>query len=408
MNTSIDERRPMRLAWFRPSNQAAAHPFDDTPGLLRALSHEHDLHVFTETNAHDFVWQEFRVPYDVCVFELDNTPAHRFVWPYLLGYSGVLLLHARTLHNSRAHALFHGGRLEHYVAEFTFDAGHPPYLAHGTDYLRSDDWPMLRVPILASRVTVATHPGVAQALQDEYPPARVRCAPVPVQAGQPRRENQRPTLSSGAEEVVFGMLPNDRVDVVRRAFARAQDGSRPATLSVDSGEAVMQRADVILTLHWPGFGKPQTLALAAMGSGKPVIVLETEASADWPMLDPQTWRARGAYSTSAVGVSIDLRDEEHSLAVAIRRLASDETSRSRLGEAGRAWWQDHASVDAAVKAWRQVLGEAASLDRPSPQANWPAHLIVDGLERARKILGEFGVGTDVFERRPEVENMPEA
>ena len=49
----------------------------------------------------------------------------------------------------------------------------------------------------------------------------------------------------------------------------------------------MERADVILTLHWPGFGTAQTLALAAMGSGKPVVVLETEASADWPMLDPQ-------------------------------------------------------------------------------------------------------------------------
>jgi hypothetical protein len=398
----------MRLAWFRPSTEADAHPFDDTPALLRALSAEHELHVFTETNAHDFVWQEFRVPYDLCVFELDNTPAYQFVWPYLLGYSGVLLLHTRTLHNSRARALVHGGRLEHYVAEFTFDAGHPPYLAHGTDYLRSDDWPMLRVPVLASRVTVATHPGVAQALQDEYPPAHARCAPVPVHARPPHRESQRPTLSSGSEEVMFGMLANDRVDVARRAFAHAREGSTPATLLVDSARTVMQRADVILALHWPGYGNPQTLALAAMGSAKPVIVLETEASADWPMLDPQTWRARGGHSASAVGVSIDLRDEEHSLAVAIRRLASDAPLRSRLGEAGRTWWQDHASVDAAVKAWRQVLGEAASLDRPPQPANWPAHLIVDGLERAREILGEFEVGADLFERRPEVQTTPEA
>jgi hypothetical protein len=391
----------MRLAWFRPSDQTDAHPFDDTPALVRGLSAEHALHAFTETNAHDFVWQHFRVPYDLCVFELDNTAAYRFVWPYLLGYSGVLLLRSRTLHNSRARALVQTGRLEHYVAEFTFDAGHPPHLAHGTDYIRSDDWPMLRVPVLASRVTVATHPGVAHALQDEYPPAIVRCAPVPVQAGQPRRENQSPTRRSGAEEVVFGVLSNDRVDVVRRTFAHAREGTPSAILLIDSAEAVMQRADVILTLQWPGFGKAQTLALAAMGSGKPVVVLETEASADWPMLDPQTWRARGLGSTSAVGVSIDLRDEEHSLGLAIRRLASDEALRCRLGEAGRAWWQDHASVDAAIKAWRKVLGEAASLDRPPQPGHWPAHLNVDGLERAREILGEFGVGADLFEPRPQ-------
>jgi hypothetical protein len=388
----------MRLAWFRPSDAADTHPFDDTPALVRALSFEHDLHVFMETNAHDFVWQHFRVPYDLCVFELDNTAAHRFVWPYLLGYGGVLLLHTRTLHDSRARALVQAGRLEHYVAEFTFDAGHPPYLAHATDYIRSDDWPMLRVPVLASRVTVVTHPGVAQALQDEYPPARVRCAPVPVQADHAGRENQRPKRNSGPEELVFGALANDRVDVARRVFAHAKEGSPSATLLIDSAEAVMQRADVILALHWPGFGKAQTLALAAMGCGKPVIVLETEASADWPTLDPQTWRARGLGSTSAVGVSIDLRDEEHSLGLAIRRLASDEALRNRLGEGGRTWWQDHASVDAAATAWRKVLREAAALDRPAQPAGWPAHLNVDGLERTREILGELGVSADVLER----------
>jgi hypothetical protein len=390
----------MRLAWFRPSDEANAHPFDDTPALVRALSAEHELHVFIETNAHDFVWRHFRVPYDLCVFELDNTAAHRFVWPYLLEYGGVLLLRTRTLHNSRARALVHAVRLQDYVAEFTFDAGHPPYLAHGTDYIRSDDWPMLRVPVLASRVTVATHPGVAQALQDEHPHARVRCAPVPVQAGQPHRKNQRPERSSGPEEVVFGVLANDRVDVVRRAFAHAEKGSLSARLLIGEADAVMERADVILTMRWPGFGTAQTLALAAMGSGRPVVVLETEASADWPMLDPQTWRARGLGFARPVGVSVDLRDEEHSLGLTIRRLTSDEALRSRLGEAGRAWWQAHASVDAAAKAWRPLLREAASLDRPARPAHWPAHLDVDGLERAREILGEFGVSADLFQRVP--------
>jgi hypothetical protein len=296
--------------------------------------------------------------------------------------------------------LVQAGRLEHYVAEFIFDAGHPPHLAHGTDFIRSDDWPMLRVPVLASRVTVATHAGVAQALQDEYPAARFRCAPVPVQAGQPRRENQRPERSSDLEEVVFGVLANDRVDVARRAFAHAGQRRPSATLLVDGADAVMQRSDVVLTLHWPGFGKAQTLTLAAMGSGKPVVVLETEASADWPTLDPQTWRARGTGSTAPVGVSLDLRDEEHSLGLAIRRLASDAALRNRLGEAGRAWWRNHASVDSALKAWRQVLREGASLGAPPQPANWPAHLNVDGSERAREILGEFGVSVDLF-RVPE-------
>ena len=218
----------MRSRWFRPSDDNA-HPFDDTPVLVRALSGDHELHVFTETNAHDFVWQHFRVPSTTCACSNWTTRP-------LIGSSGhtcsgmaVCCSSAHGHCTTAAPALVHAGRLEHYVAEFTFDAGHPPYLAHGTDYIRSDDWPMLRAPVIASRVTVATHPGVAQALQDEYPHARVRCAPVPVQAGNPRREHRRPERSSGPEEVVFGVLTNDRVEVARRAFAHAQkEGSRQA------------------------------------------------------------------------------------------------------------------------------------------------------------------------------------
>ena len=48
------------------------------------------------------------------------------------------------------------------------------------------------------------------------------------------------------------------------------------------------------------------------------------------------------------------------------------------------------------RPWRQVLREAVSLDRPPQPANWPAHLNVDGTERAREILAEFGVGADLF------------
>ena len=379
----------MSVAWFRPSPVADTHPFDDTPALLRTLAAEDELEVFTEANAHDFVWKHFRATFEVCVFELDNTAAHRFIWPYLLGYAGVLLLRTRTLHDSRAHALVHAGRLADYIAEFTFDTGRPPYLAHGHDYIRSDDWPMLRVPLLASRLAVVTNPGVAAALQDDYPEAQIRCAPLPAQT---IHAMQRPEPSG---HVIFGVLADDRLDVVRRAFVHARDAGAGATLLIDSAERVMQEADVVLTVNWPGFGKPQTLALAAMGCGKPLVVLETEASAEWPALDPQTWQPRGPGTAAPVAVSVDLRDEEHSLGLAIRRLAADAALRRDLGEAGRHWWHHHATIDRAAEAWREVLREARTIAPPLP-ASWPAHLKADGAERARAILDEFGVNVDLW------------
>jgi hypothetical protein len=386
----------MRLAWFRPSDAADPHPFDDTAGLIRELSARHEIRVFDNANAHDFVWTHVRSPYDVCVFELDNTAAHAFIWPYLVHYGGVLLLRTRTLHNSRAHELVRAGRLEHYIAEFRFNEGYTPHLANGRDYLRNDDQPMLRTPLHASRLAVIPHRRVAEALQEEYPEARIRYSPLPVQGCRSRLEGQAPLKPAGSA-VIFGVLTTDRTGVARRAVAHACEGGAPATLMIDGAERIMAEADVIVSLDWPGFGKAQTLALAAMGCGKPVVMLETDAASDWPVVDPQTWQRRGLSTVPPVGVSLDLRDEEHSLMLAIRRLAADEGLRRALGEGGRAWWAAHATSAHAAEPWLHVLNEAARLERPPRSADWPAHLNLDGTERAREVLAEFGAGVDFFD-----------
>lgn len=376
----------MRLAWFGPD--ADAHPFDDTPGLIRALEGQHEIQTFSLTNAHDFPWTHFRAPYDVCVFDLDNTTAHAFVWPYLLHYGGVLLLRTRTLHNSRAHQLVHTGRLNDYVAEFSFNERRSPYPVRAGNYIRSDDWPMLRAPLLAARLVVMPHRRVADALQDEYPEVRIRYAPLPVQ--EAHRDERRLERT----EVRFGVVATDGVDVARRAVDHARRGGAAASLIVDTAEGIMRDADVILALQRPAFGRPRTLALAAMSGAKPVVVLETDASADWPVLDPQTWQPRGMDRAAPVGVSLDLRDEEHSLMLAIRRLSDDDALRNELGAGGRAWWRAHAVVDHAVEAWTQVLNEAAAVMRAGRPPDWPAHLDADGTRRAREILTAFGVTVD--------------
>jgi hypothetical protein len=131
-----------------------------------------------------------------------------------------------------------------------------------------------------------------------------------------------------------------------------------------------------------------------MAAGKAVVVFETEHTAGWPALDPQTWQPRGWTDETPVVVSIDPRDEEHSLALALRRLSIDAPLRHQLGTAARAWWQRHATLDHALHAWRSILAEAATLTPPPRPPNWPRHLIADGTERARELLREFGATVD--------------
>src|SRR6185436_596882 len=114
-----------------------------------------------------------------------------------------------------------------------------PYLVHypGVVVLRGRPRGIERL-IARARLVVTPHVVKVETLQDEYPGAVVRFAPA-------------------------GVVPR------------------------------IEHGDVRIALEWPPTGDAPTLALAGMAAGKPVIVFESEESADWPALNPQTWQSRG-------------------------------------------------------------------------------------------------------------------
>ena len=283
------------LAWFRAADPDPSNALDDTALLIARLRATRHIDVITETHAHDFVWRHFRTPYDLCVYELRDDTAHRFILPYLVHYPGIVLVR-----------------------------GWP----HGADRL----WPL-------AQVIVTPHSAAVQTLRDAYPDAHVRFAP------------------AGVRDV------------------EGQD-------------------EVVVALEWPVTGEALTIALAGMAAGKAVVVFETEDTADWPALNPQTWRPRDFRGSSPIIVSIDPRDERHSLTLAMQRLSTDAALRGQLGAAAREWWNTHATVDHAVQAWEAIIAEARTLPPPLHSAEWVAP--EDGTARAREILAEFGVSVDLF------------
>ena len=82
----------MRIAWFRDTAPDPTDPLDDTAPLIDELRSAHEIDVIVEQTAHDFVWQHILRPWDLCVFELDNTRAHQFVSAYSSHYAGVVFL----------------------------------------------------------------------------------------------------------------------------------------------------------------------------------------------------------------------------------------------------------------------------------------------------------------------------
>ena len=137
-------------------------------------------------------------------------------------------------------------------------------------------------------------------------------------------------------------------------------------------------------------------SLNGMAAGRAVVVFEAEHTACWPALDPQTWQPRsipaGPGATDPpIAISIDPRDEEHSLMRAFVRLAGDPALRTSLGAAARSWWERTATVEHAVAAWRAVVAEAVTLEPPPRPAQWPAHLDATGDATMRAILDQFGL-----------------
>ena len=99
-----------------------------------------------------------------------------------------------------------------------------------------------------------------------------------------------------------------------------------------------------------------------------------------------------------VAVAIDILDEDHSLRLAMRRLAIDAALRAELGAAGRRYWAEEHSMPRMVEDYRRALATAAA--RPAPAGALPPHLVNDGDRVLRRVLTECGLATDVWSRGP--------
>ena len=129
--------------------------------------------------------------------------------------------------------------------------------------------------------------------------------------------------------------------MLHRALTRARTAGATAEAAGDGTlETALRDGDVVVALSWPACADARTDALAAMAARKPVIVLETSHTADWPAIDPQTWGPRGVGRDEPIVVSLDPRDEEHSLVLAIQRLSSDANLRAQLVAAADRWQQE--------------------------------------------------------------------
>jgi glycosyltransferase involved in cell wall biosynthesis len=433
-----------RLAWFSPLPPVRSGIAAYSAELLPLLA-DYDVDVFTDQpalpaglSAYEFQPRHLQRPYDLIVYQLGNASFHDYMWPYLVRYPGLVVLHDAQLHQSRAKLLLQQRRDDDYRAEFAWN--HPDarpavaeYVAVGLGGPVHYFWPMLRVPLAHARLVAVHNARTADELRSQFPetPIETIAMGVPVPGLATRATHGIPD-----DAVVFaafgGVTPEKRVPQILRAFA-ALDRTRPAHLllvgatagyydvAADAAQAgiadrmtvtgyvadedlpgYLAAADVCLCLRWPTARETSASWLRCLAAGRTTVITDLANLVDVPSLDPRTWtpqcaRAWGLHGSpnrrTPVCVSIDILDEDHSLRLALRRLLVDADLRTQLGSAAHAYWQTHHTLEQMAADYRRVIDRARATNVPAP-TEAPAHLHEDGTALANQIASTLGVELD--------------
>ncbi len=443
----------MRLAWFSPMPPVPSGIAACSAELVGALGTRHDIDVYvhemTPSNttrldsgvrsAHDFVWRQRLSPYELVVYQLGNSSHHDYIWPYVFRYPGLTVLHDTHLHHARAAALLRTSRPEDFRAEFR--ANHPEVsgdLAElavaGFDSQLYYDWPMNRLVIQASRLTAVHSRPLLRQMQEELPDARLTA--IRLAHGTLVTEDEvvclrsrvRDTYGIADDAIVFGVFgglsPDKRVpqvldalesivpyepsahlilagaaprhydvaaDVARRALESRVTMTGYLAHEADL-TACIAACDVSLNLRWPTARELSGPWLRALAAGRPTIAIDLAHMVDVPALDPRTWRLHsgsGVRDPDPVTVAVDILDEDHSLRLAMRRLATDPALRAALGDAGRRYWEREHSMPRMVDDYERAIAEAAATPAPNPAL--PSHLVNDGDRVLNDVLSQFSL-----------------
>ena len=422
----------LRVAWFSPLPPVRSGIAAYSAEILPALAADHVIEPIAESNAHDFVWQTRRNPFDLVVYQLGNAPCHDYMWAYLARYPGLVVLHDARLHHARARLLLNQKRFDDYRREFHYD--HPDTTADVAEYAVEglggsiySFWSMLRVVMRTARAVAVHNPRVADDLREQYPGVPVDTirmgVPCEAHVNGARRARLRRNLALPEDAIVFAafgkVTSEKRMGPILAALgALVAEGRNAYVLIVGDADgyatlhdelarhrvvdrvrvtgfvpdarigAHLDAADVALCLRWPTAEETSASWLRCLAAARPTIISDLAHLVDIPTVDPRDWRARS--SREPVAVAIDLMDEGPSLLLAMRALADHPPLRERLARSGHEYWAAHHTLDAMAADYRRVLPAAAA--RPAPRvADLPAHFTEDYSGLTRRIADQFGV-----------------
>jgi len=153
--------------------------------------------------------------------------------------------------------------------------------------------------------------------------------------------------------------------------------------------------DVSLNLRWPTAVEMSGPWLRALAAGRPSVIVDLAHHVGLPVYDPRSWQVHGSDTSTAIAVAVDILDEDHSLRLALHRLAQDSGLRQRIGDSGRRYWEQTHTLGHMVTGYEDLLSAATSTAHTRPEL--PKGLLPDALAGTRDILCSTGQLPCVFD-----------
>jgi hypothetical protein len=163
----------VRLAWFSPwSPQHSGVAGRSTDLVPRLAARGYGVDVFVDEQDRDIAPHVARG--DPHPPQIGNSRLHEFIWPYLVRWPGLVVLHDARLHHARGRALLRLERFDDYRAEFAWNhPGVSPDAAElgvkGFDGPYYYQWPMVRSVVESARLVASHSRGAVDVLRDAFP-----------------------------------------------------------------------------------------------------------------------------------------------------------------------------------------------------------------------------------------------
>ena len=391
----------MRIAYFSPLNPVRSGISDYSEGLLPELSKyaQIDIYVHQSRVSSELIRSNYRVQdyrkfssvsenYDITLYQMGNSPCHRFVYETVKNHPGILVLHDWVLHH-----FFAGFSSREYLRVLSQCYGEQG-LRLGLNILKGVYGPRRREQkffhyplsegVVAKSLGVIVHSRHMEELLKRRNP-NLRTGRVaqhysgPAQLRLKEKELVRKYGFAPDDYVVgsFGYItPSRRVEQVLRAFKRLKQdvpsahyvlvGEPPALPYFNLQELVgryglsdcvrvtgwvdresffdyMAICDLCVNLRYPSAGEVSATLIQLMGLGKPVLVSNYAQYGEFP---------------DDCCAKVDLGKYEVALLYEyMKLLAENRGVRTKMGENARSHILKNHTVEGSAKAYMDFIQE---------------------------------------------------